>query len=331
MKNYLSFLLVCLLSWSCGKEDPVRSDCAEPLGNQFLVYQYFNSGTPTISESPIDESSDVSYDSASAVVRGNEVVITVPGIRIKSDQNNYEVLTFQVDERTAGDECFVNQAEFGTGSTSVKTNITSVLVLDMSSSLADIIADLKSHAKEYANTIVNSSGNSEVAVVFFSSRDAIEVTPFFNASNIAQLNDLIDSFTNYRDRTALYQATKVGLDLLADREFDGEKSLVVFTDGGDNDSNNPTALVQEIRSSDINRFAIGLKGADFRENNLASIVSSEGNMVVAEDSSDLQAVFRQVGRGVISVYELEYRRSDQLLDANEAIEIRISFETKPIQ
>lgn len=322
---------VLFLLMSCGKDDNGRSDCSAAAGKHYLIYDYFNEGAPTITADPVEVTNEVFYGSASAKEVGNEVVITIPGLRVRTETTNYEVVRFQIDEKIAGDNCFVTQSEFDADSSSFKTDIASVLVLDMSTSVSGIINNLKTYAKEYANTVVNSSDNSKVAVVFFSSRDAIESTRFYSSANINQLHALIDEFTNYQERTALYQATMVGIELLNNEPFDGEKSLVVFTDGGDNDSNNPTQLVQQINASTTNRFAIGLRGSDFRENNLSSIVSSKGNMVVAETSADLQKVFRIAGRGVISVYELQYRRSDQLLNADEAIQIRVSMETRAIQ
>ncbi len=334
MKSKVIFLIAIIIisiSSKCEDDNAMDNDCTEKIGDQYLIYDYLNEGIPNISSAPKEESNNISYGVSNAADNGNNVVeIRIPGIRVRTNESNFEITTIKIDEKSPND-CFVNQDEFSTGSTSFKTDILSVLVLDMSTSLTNIINELKSYAKEYANTVVTSSNNSQVAVIFFSSRNAIQSTQFFNSTNINQLNTEIDNFVNYQDRTALYEATEMGITLLDNQVFDGEKSLVVFTDGGDNDSNNPSQLVQEINSSSVNRFAIGLRGNDFRENNLQSIVPTNSNLVIAENSEDLQSVFRKVGRGVISVYELVYNRSNQLLSSNEAIEIRISMETVPIQ
>ena len=333
MKRVFVFLLAAtmVLTLNCGSDDPVETDCAMPIGSELLTYSYSNPSTPSVSTPPVSSTRSISFGEAEAELVGNEVTITIPGIRVSTEANNFEITRIKVDEMSQVDDCFVKQAEFDLIDSNFQTAVSSVLVLDMSTSVTDIVNDLKSYAKEYASTIVNSSANSQVAVVFFSSRNAIAVTDFYNSGNIQTLNGLIDDFTNYQERTALYQATKAGLDLLASDNFEGEESLVVFTDGSDNDSNNPTVLIEEINSADVSLFAIGLRGDDFRDSNLASIISNNSNFLVANTEADLQQVFRTVGKGVVSVYEVTYTRSDQLLNNDEAIEIRFSFETTAIE
>ncbi len=327
MKRAFSLIstLVVVFFLSCGDDEPNRPECKTPIGSELLTYTYNNPGSPNISSLPINASQNITYGTPRATINGGEVEITIPGIRVRT-----QIDAIQVDEQVQGDNCFVNQTEFRQTRSDFQTNISSVLVLDMSTSIVGIVDDLKDYAKEYASTIVNSSSQSQVAVVFFSSRNAIERTNFYTSSNIDQLHTLIDNFENFQERTALYQATLEGIDLLESNNFDGEKSLVVFTDGGDNDSNNPSTLVNDINASGVNVFAIGLRGGDFRENNLASIVSNASNLVIAETNEDLQQVFRTVGRGVISVYTVVYKRSDQLLSSDESIEIMFSFETTAI-
>ena len=132
-------------------------------------------------------------------------------------------------------------------------------------------------------------------------------------------------FSNYQERTALYEAVQTGIELLEDLDFDGIKSLVAFTDGGDNDSNNPSALLNQINSSNIEKFAIGLRGTDFQESGLEAIVNEASNFVVADNIIALERIFRIVAKGVVSIYEIRYTRSDQLLSEEEQIEIRFSF------
>lgn len=331
MKRFFyCIVVVSIILWSsCGVDD---NNCSEQtIGNEILTYNYFNDGTPTVSSSPIENQGNITFESAFATPVNNGVDIVIPGVRIRTKNHNFEIVRFKIDEKDSNDECYSFEDEFANDQSSFQTNIASVLVLDMSTSLLNNIDDLKSYAKEYANFVVNSSPSSTVAVVFFSDRDVIESTQFFTSSDIGQLDDLIDNFTNYQERTALFQAVQSGIELLENLSFEGEKSLVAFTDGGDNDSNNPSQLINQINSSDIEKFAIGLRGADFEEESLRSIVSEESNFEVAEDINSLQNIFRIIGRGVISVYEIRYRRSDQLLSTSESVDIRISFESQRIE
>ncbi|MEO1517542.1 MAG: vWA domain-containing protein [Bacteroidota bacterium] len=326
----LGLFMVTIFTMTCSDDDlSTNEDCSDLNADEFLTYDYNNFSGPSVSSTPIDASKNVTSGPASVRQSGNDVIISIPGIRVRTDDHNYRVTDFAVDENKG--TCFQTQSEFGSATTSVKTDILSVLVLDMSTSLESIIDDLKRYAKEYASTIVSSSDNSQVAVVFFSSRSAIEVTPFYGASDIASLHGEIDAFQDYQKRTALFQATQRAIELVENTQFNGEKSLVVFTDGGDNDSNNPTALKSLIESSSVNRFAIGLRGDDFRESDLNAIPTTLTNRVIANDASSLEQIFKTVTRGVISVYQIEYARSDQELGSNETIEVRFKMKTEKIE
>ena len=117
----------------------------------------------------------------------NGVDIVIPGVRIRTESSNYEITRIKIEEKAAGEECFILQNEFNNAQSSFQTDIATVLVLDMSSSLSENIEELKEYAKNFATTVVNSSDNSQVAVVFFSDRDAILSTGFYTSSNIQQL------------------------------------------------------------------------------------------------------------------------------------------------
>jgi len=334
MKTLQIFMLCASLAAlsSCSKDDADSNNCPGEgvIGNEFLSYTYFNEGTPQLSNSPLDENGNIFYDPAFTETVANGVDIVIPGLRIRTAESNFEITGIKIEEKAANEECFVVQNEFNNSQTSFQTAIATVIVLDMSSSLSEDVQDLKSYAKNFANTVVNSSEDSKVAVVFFSDRNSIQTTDFYGSETIQDLNFIIDSYNNYQERTALYEAVKTGLDLLNELEFSGIKSLVAFTDGGDNDSNNPSELLSEITSSNIEKFAIGLRGSDFQEAGLNAIVNQASNFVVADNIIALETIFRTVAKGVVSVYEIRYTRSDQLLSQDESLEIRFSFQSQRI-
>ncbi|WP_116127688.1 vWA domain-containing protein [Lewinella sp. IMCC34183] len=329
--THFPLLLAALCCCFACQKESIDANCDQPIGSEYLTYRYYNDGTPTLTPDPIDVRGNITFDPASARRVANGVEITIPGVRIRTSDSNYAITRLKIDEKQRGDNCFTFQSEFTNDQSSFQTDIASVLVLDMSTSLQGNINELKTYAKDYAGTVVNSSPNATVAVVFFSDRDAIESTRFYTSADIDELNARIDGFTNYQERTALYQAVQEGLQLLEELDFTGEKSIVAFTDGGDNDSNNPSQLVRQITDSPVEKFAIGLRGADFQQTGLRAIVGEPSNLVVADDVAALEDIFRIVGRGVVSVYEIRYTRSDQLLTADEAVEIRISAETDRIR
>ncbi|MEM1001546.1 MAG: vWA domain-containing protein [Bacteroidota bacterium] len=334
MKTSYCFVLALLflVCFSCSNDDDSPPACPGQgiIGNETLSYTYFNSGTPNVTSQPISEGGSIFYENAFAQPVNNGVDIVIPGVRIRTDDSNFEITRIKIEEKTIGDECFVVQNEFNNAQTSFQTDIATVLVLDMSSSLSDNINELKDYAKNFATTVVNSSDDSTVAVVFFSDRDNIFATNFYTADNIQQLINIIDVYSGFAERTALYEAVQTGIELLENLNFDGIKSLVAFTDGGDNDSNNPSALLAQINSSEIEKFAIGLRGADFQSAGLEAIVNENSNFVVADNIIALENIFRIVAKGVVSIYEIRYTRSDQLLSEDETIEIRFSFQSERI-
>jgi hypothetical protein len=333
MKRKILFITTSLILVfsSCSKTRNIE-DCSEEgvIGNEYFTVNYFNEGTPTVSD-PFSINGNISFDTPFAENVSNGVDVVIPGIRVRSQTNNFNITRVNIEERGNNEPCFFVQNEFNLSDSSFDTDIASVLVLDMSTSLLGNITQLKEYAKDYANTVVNSSDGSTVAVVFFSDRDAIQSTAFYTSSNIGQLNTIIDNFSNFQERTALYQAVQTGINLLESLPFTGEKSIVAFTDGGDNDSNNPSQLIAEINASDVEKFAIGLRGGDFQESGLREIVSQTSNFVVADNINDLENIFATVSRGVISVWQVRYSRSDQLLSSDETVQIRFSFETEIIE
>jgi hypothetical protein len=334
MKTYFRFALILMIGmlYGCSNDDDSGSNCPGQgvIGEESLSYEYFNTGTPSLTEMPVEQDGNIFFEAAFTQEVPNGVDVVIPGVRIRTEDSNFEITRIKIEEKAINDNCFVTQNEFNNAQSSFQTDIATVLVLDMSTSLSGNIESLKDYAKNFANTVVNSSDESTVAVVFFSDRDAIQSTRFYTSEDIQLLDFIIDNFNNFQQRTALYQAVETGIELLEGLDFEGIKSLVAFTDGGDNDSNNPTELLDQITSSDIEKFAIGLRGTDFQASGLEAIVNQASNFVVADNIIALENIFRIVAKGVVSVYEIRYTRSDQLLSEEEKIEIRFSFDAERI-
>jgi len=296
---------------------------------EFFTVKYNNQyGTPSVSSEPWSQSPFISVNQISTRNNGNGVVqIIADGIRIQSESRNYEIDTVTVFERKGNK--FIIQDEFNNSRTSSRTDIAAVLVLDMSASLGDLVDNLKEYAKSFVEKVASSTPNSKVAVVFFSGKNDIQETRFFGSSDYSLLNDLINNYSNYQSRTALFQATSRGLTLLDNLNFKGSKALVVFTDGGDNDSNNPDKLESDIQKSDHLRISIGLKGKDLDKNNIESIADSKSNAIIANKSEQLKSIFETVAKQVVSVYTLIYERSDQI--TSDEIEIKFEIEVDKIK
>ena len=196
-RHKLNAALLTILMLSCSSDDS-SSNCPGQgvIGNEYLSYEYFNSGSPNVTSAPINEDGNIFYENAFTEPVPNGVDIVIPGVRIRTETNNFEITRIKIEEKATGESCYVTQNEFNNAQTSFQTDIATVLVLDMSTSLSENIEDLKTYAKNFANTVVNSSANSTVAVVFFSDRDAVQSTQFFTSNDIQLLDFIIDSFNN---------------------------------------------------------------------------------------------------------------------------------------
>lgn len=297
---------------------------------EHLTFSYTYSNDlfgPTVNQYTKDKSSFIEYETINAIDLGNGTVqITVSGVRVQSDRNNFEVTDIEVYEKDG--RKFESQNEFGSVSSSTKNDIAAVLVLDMSTSLSGLTNDLKTYAKNFIDIIVGGTVNSTVAVVFFSGKENIHTTGFYNSTNCQALKDSIDAFNDFQPRTALFQATLEGIALLDNLVFEGPKTLVIFTDGGDNDTDNPTQAKETISASSYYRVSIGLEGTDFDKEDLGEIATSTRDRVIAKKPEDLEKIFNDVAKQVSSVYQVTYARSDQNLD--ESIDIKFVFEVKKL-
>jgi len=327
MKQLIVLTAISFVFFSSCKKNPLW------VGNkEFVTYEYkFNNDSlPSISAEPVNKSPFVEASSSAASNMGGDVVkITVEGIRVFSDKKNFIIDEITISENDGNGWDVQNEFSSINSSESLDVDVAAVLVLDMSSSLADLIPDLKSYANNFIDKIIEGTPNSKVAVIFFSSKNAITETDFYDARDADELKSIVNNFNTSEDRTALFEATKRGIALLDNlTDFEGEKTLVVFTDGGDNDTDSPSQVKKSIEENDYFRMCIGLDGSDFDINDLNSIASKNSNVIKVKDESDLGDAFIDVAGTVSSVYTIEYERSDQILD--EPIEIRFEFKVSKI-
>ncbi len=301
---------------------------------EYIIGTYSNNnGTPSFF---IDETSAfLSYDENQvyAYAVPDTVSVVIGGIQVSNSSRNFLIDNDVKIEECTGTDCrgsdWVEQTEFRQGGSNFETDVLAVLVLDVSNSLAGNIDEVKSYAKDFAKTIVESSPNSYVGLVLFS--DDIENFNgvFYGQDDLSTVYQLIDNYTNYQDRTTLYGACQAGLNMLNNTNLEGSKNLIMFTDGGDNNTDNPSSVKSQIESSAINRFAIGLEGTDFRKDELEDLASRKSNFEVANDISDLEESFKLIARQVSTIYQFVYKRSDQLLD--ESISIKFTFNVDKIE
>jgi uncharacterized protein YegL len=135
-----------------------------------------------------------------------------------------------------------------------------VLCLDESLSMrGKPIAATKEAVKSMLADLAHNDRLS-VLVLGFSDKQARVLCPWTNDKMRAA--SVIDALKP-NGETALYDAIVTAAEALKQR--DGERRLVLFTDGRDNASRcglKPTELAQQLRAAGIETYAIGLRGAD---------------------------------------------------------------------
>lgn len=322
MKYLLTIVVLLSITFSACQKNPLWVGKKE---FATFEYRFMDGNAPEMSEQPVNHSPFVEIANSSAVKAGEDnVVITLDGIRVSSNKNNFIINEIIISENDGNGWDVQNEFSSINTSTDVAVDVASVLVLDMSSSLVDLIPDIKTYAKGFVDKIVNGTSGSMVAVIFFSSKSAIQQTEFYSADNADILKTEIDNFNNSTDRTALFDATQKGILMLDNLvDFDGSKSLVVFTDGGDNDTDKPSSVKAEIEKNDYFRICIGLEGNDFDKSDLKDIASTKNNYVIVKEDKDLEDAFNSVAGQVSSVYKIQYERSGQLLE--NFIDIKFEF------
>ena len=320
-KFFVAFVIsILILSVSCEK-NPMY-----PGSNEYFTGEYTNiGGAPQFKF--LEKSKFLEYDSISTLAdSGGDITVSLHGVIISGKNNNYEVTNIEISECMNGGSCsksdFIVQSEFGATESSVKTDILAVLVVDVSESLGDNVESIKGYAKDFASSIVANTDSSYVAIVMFS--ENIQVVAFGNKDSINSIHSQIDSYTEYASRTSLYAACQTGLDLLDSTKLEGKKTLIVFTDGTDNNTDNPTAVKASIMASTYPRFTIGVGEVDYNKDALKDLASKSSNYVEAKDFGDLENAFEFIGKQVTTIYQVSYTRGAQ--EITDPIHIKFKFD-----
>jgi VWFA-related protein len=177
-----------------------------------------------------------------------------------------------------------------------------VLALDVSGSMADALAEVKTAARSFVRAL---RPQDRVTLVAFNDR---MITLTRSESNTDVLAGAVDTL-NASGSTALYDAIVRSLQLLS-RE-PGKHALVLFTDGEDRASQSTLAQAQQVvDESDAMILAIGLGSARERsalEQKLESLADASGGRVLfAERSEDLVKSFAEVVRDLVNQYTLGF-------------------------
>lgn len=327
--NLLIFAMGILLISSCEKIN-LKKTRKETVDYEL---RHTNNGMASISSS--GSSNNITFNASPSISESaNSLDIEFSGIRIQTQFRNFKISedsdAIEILEKNDKGRWKPVSVESQKDLSASAASLASVLVLDMSSSVSPILSDLKVYAKQYIDDIVTRSEDSKIAVVYFSGIDNIGQTAFYDASNIGQLKSIIDTLTADEDATALFKATEVGVTKLQGLNWDGEKALVVFTDGEDTNTSNEENSISTINSAtDITRAVIALEGDDFNGySDIEKIVSDPRYCKLAKSEEDLKDVFNRVARSITSVYSISYKRSIKL--SPDAVQLRLKIKAEVI-
>ncbi len=199
-----------------------------------------------------------------------------------------------------------------------------VMVLDASASLGQDFQKVKEYANNFVIEVFKEIPNARIGIVDFS--DEIHVFPPTN--NKAALQNYIASLTQ-GPFTSLYEAMNEGINVLEGLTAEG-KSLLVFTDGTDNNSDpefTPAYLMNRLENSasqtTISSFTIGLQGnGGVDKPVLDALALNGGDSAFPSNIDQLGEVFRTFSSSIANVYNLTYVRNQQVIPVDDKRKVR---------
>ena len=138
---------------------------------------------------------------------------------------------------------------------------------------------------------------------------------------------LMNILKKQRDAVGLSITTLQGLNAQS-------KSLLIFSDGNDNDSDPnltpvllATRMTTDPKSVKIASFSIGLKGkGDLDENVLKTLSVNGGTSAFPKNSTELEKVFQDFSKTIASAYTLTYHRNQQIITQGNKRVIKFEIE-----
>lgn len=330
MKIFKHFIIVAvtLFLTSCGKNGV---DPQNPQSREFELYIDFwnTTGTnPQITFDAANSSPEVKIDFtktfAGIAVPPNYTNVIMDNVRIIDEHD----VNYQIDKITAYEwrediDDWKEDVEFTLNYTQVQ-DLMVIMVLDASASLGTDIDKVKQYASNFITNVLNETPNARIGIIDFS--DQIHSFPPTN-NKVALQNYIAD--IDQGPFTSLYEAVNLGIEMLENGDAEG-KSLLVFTDGTDNNSNpefTPDYLVNRLETITgdvrINSFTIGLEGRGGVDKPVLEELSVNGGTTAFPKNIDeLGSVFEKFSSSIANVYNLTYVRNQQVVPDSDKRKLR---------
>lgn len=331
-KRFYLFITGLFLITSCAKEQLYpEQECDLESVYLYGNYTYYIGEDPTFTINTSLTSQYLSYGNVSINPNfsqngENRVKISIADITVQKGAKNYNIDTDILAEEFKNGS-WSTQSEFNNIIEPQQKNMAIVLVLDMSTSLGNDIAQVKNAALNFAQDFLSKTDQQgKIGLVLFAQDiDTLDFT-----SNYSTISSFINSYNKAQNSTTLYGAIDKGLNMLENLtlQVDG-KALIGFTDGGDNNTTSPTTVKNNIQNSSTPRYMIGLygKSQDYSEEVLRSLASDESKFANAANSAELSVKFNEILDQITNIIHLQYLRTQQQFDVNldAPIEIRFKF------
>jgi Mg-chelatase subunit ChlD len=326
----ISLFAVTIFFAACGG----NNDDVSPNKREFELYiDYWNSigNNPQITFDADNSSPEVRIDFsktfAGVAVPPNFTNVIVDNVRI-IDNND---VNYQIDQITAYEwrhdiDGWKEDVEFTLDYTPVQ-DLMIIMVLDASASLGEDISKVKQYASNFITNVLAEIPNARIGIVDFSD----EIHSFPPTNNKVALQNYIASIEQ-GPFTSLYEAVNIGIDMLDHSTAEG-KSLLIFTDGTDNNSSpefTPDFLVEKINSTldvSINSFTIGLEGRGGVDKPVLEELATNGGLsAFPKNIDELGGVFDKFSSSIANVYNLTYVRNQQVIPEIDKRKLRFVIE-----
>jgi VWFA-related protein len=184
-----------------------------------------------------------------------------------------------------------------------KTKFHMVLLIDISFSMRDKIAQVKEAANMFLKELL--TPQNRAMVVFFND-EVFEDTDF--TSRVSDLEDSLSVAIPF-GATALHDAVMYCMKLL--RGISGHNIVVLFSDGEDNSSYvDPYTLVKKVEKSNVVIYSIGRKRRSDTPDDYQLLLeristSSGGQTFMMESARDIQEIYQRIRRDIQAQYVLQ--------------------------
>lgn len=331
----LFFISAAIFLSACGNKNE-NPKPQQPINNTKTFELYLDYWNPTgqnpkIVFDAVQTSPEIIIDFSknfdATILGSNFVDVNIDNVRIiDQDGVNYQIDTIHAFEYINND--WFKDLEFTMDFQPIQDMMV-YLVLDVSASLGNDFGTVKNYASNFVNKIFNAVPNARVGVIDF----ATDVN-IFNATN--QKENVLSYIDDLQQGqfTSLYQAMDLGINFLQMGNAES-KSLLTFTDGSDNNSDttfNPQSLSNKLLNDPntvkVVSYTLGLGGTVNKEI-LENLALNGGSSAFPASVQELETVFDDFSKTISTVYNLTYRRNQQIIPEANKRSLKFVLEANP--